>query len=126
LLRTANGIFNKLSVNETAIAHNLSIYAPFAATERVLMALVKAGADRQEMHERIRSLAMKAWDVVSRGGENPLVDELCQDAEVSEYLPEQEVRRLLSAGSHVGDAAERARALAKAIWETVRHQEQST
>ena len=121
LLRTANSLFSKLRVDEAAIARNLAIYAPFAATERVLMALVKAGADRQEMHERIRSHAMKAWELLSRGGENPLADNLCRDAEVSEYLPEQEIRLLLSARSYLGDAPERARGLAKAIREIVEH-----
>ena len=115
LLRTANGILSKLHVDETAIARNMSIYGPFAATERVLMALVKAGADRQEMHERVRVNAMKAWETLRPGGENPLVSLLCQDAEISEYLPEEEIRRLMDARSHIGDAPQRAREMAKAI-----------
>ena len=39
LLRTANSIFSNLQVDEIAMARNLAIYGPFAATERVLMAL---------------------------------------------------------------------------------------
>ncbi len=113
LLRTANSILSKLRVDETAIARNMSIYGPFAATERVLMALVKSGADRQEMHERIRMNAMQAWEAVRRGEENPLVSMMCQDAELTEYLPEQEIRSLMDARSHVGDAPRRARRLAK-------------
>jgi len=123
LLRTANSIFSKLRVDEAAIARNLALYGPFAATERVLMALVKAGADRQEMHARIRSHALKAWETLSRGGENPLADDLCRDAELTEYLEEQEIRLLMVARSHVGDAPERARALAKAIQEIVKYKE---
>ncbi len=121
LLRTANSIFSKLNVDEAAIARNLAVYGPFAATERVLMALVKSGADRQEMHARIRSQALKAWDAIGRGSENPLADDLCRDAELTEYLSEQEIRLLMAARSHVGDAPERARALAKAIQEIVKH-----
>ncbi len=120
LLRTANGILAKLRVDEAAIARNMSIYRPFAATERVLMALVKAGADRQAMHERVRDNAMKAWEALRRGEENPLVELLCQDAEISEYLSEEEVRRLMDARSHVGDAAERARKMAKTISEKIK------
>lgn len=115
LLRTANVILSKLSVDETAIARNMSIYGPFAATERVLMALVKSGADRQEMHERIRTNAMQAWDAIKRGEENPLVSLMCQDGEFTEYLPEQEIRVLMDARSHVGDAPRRARQLAKRL-----------
>ena len=115
LLRTANGILSKLSVDETAIARNMSIYGPFAATERVLMALVKSGADRQEMHERIRTNAMQAWDAIRRGEENPLVSLMCRDGEFTEYLPEQEIRALMDARSHVGDAPRRARQLATSL-----------
>jgi adenylosuccinate lyase len=121
LLRTANSIFSKLCVDEVAIARNLAIYGPFAATERVLMALVKAGADRQEMHERIRSHALKAWKTLSLGGENPLVNDLCRDAELAEYLSEQEIRLLIAAQSHIGDAPERAKALVKVIQEIIKH-----
>ena len=99
---------SKLHVDEFAIARNMAIYGPFAATERVLMALVKSGADRQAMHECIRRNAMQAWEVVRRGEENPLVSLMCQDGELTEYLPEQEIRVLMDARSHVGDAPERA------------------
>jgi adenylosuccinate lyase len=119
LLRTANSIFSKLRVAEAAIARNLATYGSFAATERVLMALVKAGADRQEMHARIRSHALKAWQTLNRSGENPLADDLCHDAKINEYLEEPELRQLMMAQSHIGDAPKRARALAKAIQEVI-------
>ncbi|MBM3153030.1 MAG: adenylosuccinate lyase, partial [Chloroflexi bacterium] len=80
MLRTTRLILGGLQVDEAAIARNLETYGPFAATERLLMALVKAGAHRQEMHERIRGHAMQAWDAVRAGGENPLAALLCQDA----------------------------------------------
>jgi adenylosuccinate lyase len=120
LIRTANSILGKLKVDENAIARTLALYGPFAATERVLMALVKAGADRQEMHERLRFHAINAWKTISRERENPLTEDLCKDAELSEYLTEQEIRLLMSAHSHVGNAPERARALVKVIQEIVK------
>jgi adenylosuccinate lyase len=120
LLRTANGILSKLHVDETAIARNMSFYGPFAATERVLMALVKSGADRQAMHERIRTNAMQAWEVVRRGEENPLVSLMCQDVKLTEYLPEQEIRALMNSRLHVGDAAERALQMTRRIQGEVR------
>jgi adenylosuccinate lyase len=119
ILRTANGILSRLRVDETAIARNMSIYGPFAATERVLMALVKAGADRQAMHERVRIHAMKAWETLRQGEVNPLVSLLCQDAELTEYLTEEEIHRLMDARSHVGDAPARARALVKTIGDMI-------
>ena len=120
LLRTANSILSNLGVDEFAINHNISTYGPFAATERVLMALVKAGADRQIMHEHIRSHAMRAWKTIDRGGENTLTDDLCRDPELTEYLSEQGIRNLMTACSYVGDAPQRARRLAKTIGESVK------
>jgi len=119
LLRTARSILSELYVDEFAIARNLSIYGPFAATERVLMALVKSGADRQVMHERIRMNTMNAWEVVRRGEVNPLITLMCQDGELTEYLPEQEMRGLMEAGGNVGNAAERALQMARRIQEEV-------
>jgi adenylosuccinate lyase len=115
LLRTASSILSKLRVDETAIARNMAIYGPFAATERVLMALVKSGADRQSMHECIRKNAMQAWEVVRRGEENTLVSLMCQDGVLTEYLSEQEICVLMDARSHVGNAAEKALQLARRI-----------
>ncbi|KAF0108335.1 MAG: adenylosuccinate lyase [Anaerolineaceae bacterium] len=119
LLRTANSLLKGLRVDEAAMSRNLTVYGPFAATERVLMALVKAGADRQEMHERLRGHAMKAWEAIRTGGENPLASLLCQDAILTEYLSEEDIRRLMDARSHVGDAPQRAREMAKLINETL-------
>jgi adenylosuccinate lyase len=119
LLRTANSIIGKLRIDEAAIARNLARYAPFAATERVLMALVKKGADRQAMHERIRLHAMQAWEALRAGGENPLTDSLCQDGELSEYLSEAEIRALMDVRAHTGNAPARARALAEQINQTL-------
>jgi adenylosuccinate lyase len=115
LLRTAGSILSRLRVDETAIDRNMAVYGPFAATERVLMALVKSGADRQAMHERIRMHAMQAWEAARQGEENPLTALLCQDAELTEYLSEHEIRTLMNARMHVGDAPARARRMAENI-----------
>ena len=117
LLRTAHGLLKGLRVDEAAIVRNLAIYGPFAATERVLMALVKAGADRQEMHERIRGHTMQAWETLRQGKENPLAEALCKDPLMTDLLPEAEICRLMDARSHVGDAPARARRMAKTILE---------
>jgi len=54
LIQTSAKILDGLQVDQAAIERNLRTYGPFAATERVLMALGKAGADRQAMHDRLR------------------------------------------------------------------------
>jgi len=119
LLITSLLITKDLRVNDSAIRRNRAIYAPFAAIEKVLMALCKAGADRQEMHERIRKHAMNAWAKVELGEPNPLIDLIIHDETMIAYLPENELRTLTNASAQVGDAPERAMALAKQIRSTI-------
>ena len=97
---------------------NLEKYGPFAGTERVLMALVKKGADRQEMHERIRKISLKAWEIVQAGKENPLPELLSEDLEIAELLPPGRIRELLNVRQYLGDAPRRARDLARMIEES--------
>ena len=113
LLRRAGRILGGLRVNEEAMARNMSLYGAFAATERVLMELARAGADRQAMHELIRGHSMSAWQAVQSGVENPLCELLARDATVLSYLPAERVRELMDANEYVGDAPERTRALAQ-------------
>ncbi|MFZ5919767.1 MAG: adenylosuccinate lyase [Chloroflexota bacterium] len=115
MLKTMQSILDGLRVNEAAIQRNLDVYGPFAATERVLMAAVKTGADRQVLHEAIREQAMKAWEVVQRGGANPLVGQIIQDEGIRSYLSEDEIRGLMDYSGHVGDAPERARQMTAQI-----------
>jgi adenylosuccinate lyase len=117
LLRRVHPIVRGLVVREGATARNLAVYGPFAATERLLMELVKAGADRQAMHERIRQHSLAAWDAIERGEPNPLLDRLTADRVILGFLPAERVRALLDAHDYVGDAPQRARELAVMIRE---------
>ena len=119
LLSTAQTLTRGLVIDEAGVARNLATYAPFAATERLLMALVKLGAHRQEMHEVIREHSMDAWAEVRAGRANPLVDALCADARITRYLDPQTARPLLDARDYIGDAPRRARWTASKINATV-------
>jgi adenylosuccinate lyase len=112
LLITTQKLITGLVINEAAVARNFAIYGPFAATERLLMAAVKAGADRQEMHEVIREQALHAWAEIGAGRANPLVDALCADSRVTHYIDAVAVRSLLNAQGYVGHAPQRARLMA--------------
>jgi len=107
MLIAARRIITGLVVHRENIEHNLSTYGVFAATETLLMELVKAGADRQEMHERIRQHTMAAWEAIQRGEENPLIERLSSDDALVAFLPAERVRELLEAVSFVGDAPAR-------------------
>ena len=94
---------------------NLSMFGPFAASERVLMALGKAGADRQAMHERLRQHALAAWESVQAGGPNPLLERFSADPEILRYLDVAQLRGLMDVSSYLGDAPRRARSLASEL-----------
>jgi len=83
------------------------------------MALVQAGAGRQEMHERIRQCSMAAWEAIQRGEDNPLVELLDADEEISSYFAPHEIRAIIGRGAGVGDAPERSRELVRVIRQAI-------
>jgi adenylosuccinate lyase len=119
LLISSHWIIEGLQVNETAIQKNFDIYAPFAATEPVLMALTKEGADRQEMHERIRQHAQKAWTSVQNDLPNPLHEHIIKDKVFLSFLSKDELENLMETKDYIGDAPQRARDLADKIIESL-------
>ena len=114
LMRLAR-VVDGLRIEREAIRRMLATYGPFAATEPLLMALVVAGASRQEMHERVRQCSMAAWEAIQRGEPNPLVELLAADAEIGRYLSPNRIRDIIAEGAGVGDAPERSRGLAERI-----------
>jgi len=107
MLIAATRVVTGLVVHRENIERNLSTYGVFAATETLLMELVKAGADRQEMHERIRQHTMVAWEAIQRGEENPLIEKLRNDDALVAFLPAERIGGLLDAVNFVGDAPAR-------------------
>jgi adenylosuccinate lyase len=112
IVRVATRIVKDLRVNEAQIERNMKKYGVFAATERLLMALVKAGANRQEMHEIIREHSLAAWARINEGEPNPLIDLLCNDPRITSFFSRQTAIQLLHADVYVGDAPQRARRIA--------------
>lgn len=119
MLITTRRILKGLRFDEAAIQRNLYRFAPFAATERVLMALVKRGADRQAMHERLRGLSLAAWQAVQNGQENPLLAFLCEDEQIGAILGSDQVRQLMNVEAYLGIAGQQARRLAEQIREEI-------
>lgn len=115
MLAAMHKVLKGLRVNETAIRQNLDSYGPFAATERVLMAAVRAGASRQEMHEVIRGHSMRAWEALRNGAPNPLAKNLSEEGEILKYLDSEKIRELMDYLQHVGNAPQKAREMAEEI-----------
>lgn len=120
VLHTSIKLIKGLNFHTSAITRNLSSYGPFAATEKVLMALGKAGADRQEMHERIREHSLVAWEAVQEGKENPLINLISHDTQILHFLDQETIISLLDGSNYVGDAPKRAMRIATLIKEAIK------
>lgn len=73
-------ISENLVVYEKVIKKHIDAELPFMATENIMMECVKAGGNRQELHERIRVLSMEASrNVKAEGKENNLIDLIRSD-----------------------------------------------
>ena len=114
-IKRADRILSGLRVDERASDRLLAVYGTFAATERVLMELVKRGGSRQDLHELIREHSLAAWAELREGRENPLVQSLSTDPQVLSMATAAEVVVWLDASDYTGDAAERTLALVAAV-----------
>ena len=73
-------VVDGLVVNDKVITKHLLSELPFMATENIIMDCVNAGGDRQELHEEIRQLSMKAGAHVKKEGlENNLLELISED-----------------------------------------------
>jgi adenylosuccinate lyase len=115
VLSRSTRILEGLRVWPGPTGRNLRDYGVFAATERVLMQAVKAGGDRQELHEVIRSHSLTAWQALQEGQPNPLAALLAADERITRWVDAAGLPALMDASDHVGDAPVRARQLAAQI-----------
>ena len=80
ILNVYMNVADNLVVYEKVIEKHIRAELPFMATENIMMECVKAGGNRQDLHERIRVLSMEAGrNVKVEGGENNLIDLIKQD-----------------------------------------------
>ena len=80
VLRIVLNVARRVVVYEGSIAARVAAELPFMATENILMAAVKAGGDRQELHERIRGHALAAGERVKVHGQaNDLIERIKAD-----------------------------------------------
>ena len=91
-----------LVVHPAVIEKHLAEELPFMATENILMAAVKAGGDRQDLHERIRQHSLAAADEMKAGRANDLVNRLAKD----DAFADVDVQGELDSSSFVGRAPE--------------------
>ncbi len=94
-----------LVVYPKVIEKHLRSELPFMATENIMMDAVKAGGDRQELHERIRTLSMEAGrHVKEEGKENDLLELIAQDPAFHVSL--EELSAAMDPARYTGRSAE--------------------
>lgn len=105
VLETLLDVVQGLVVYPAVIERRLREELPFMITEDVLMAMVRAGGDRQELHERIRVHSQAASaEVKQHGRPNDLVDRLRSDPQFAGVAPKLD--EMLDPRRYVGRAPE--------------------
>ena len=75
ILNIYMNVSENLVVYDKVIAKHIAAELPFMATENIIMECVKAGGDRQDLHEEIRVMSMQAGkNVKENGGDNNLIE----------------------------------------------------
>ena len=98
-------VVDGLVVYPKVIEKHLMAELPFMATENIMMDAVKAGGDRQELHERIRELSMEAGrNVKVNGGENNLLELIAADPAFGLSL--EDLKKTMEPSRYVGRAPE--------------------
>jgi len=98
-------VVDGLVVYPKVIEKRLMSELPFMATENIMMDAVKAGGDRQELHERIRTLSMEAGkNVKVEGKDNNLLELIAADPAFNLTL--EELEKTMNPSKYVGRAPE--------------------
>ena len=98
-------VVDGLVVYPKVIEKHMMAELPFMATENIMMDAVKAGGDRQELHERIRELSMEAGRTVKvEGKDNDLLERIAADPAFN--LTIEELRKSMEPSRYVGRAKE--------------------
>ncbi|MBD3244221.1 MAG: adenylosuccinate lyase [Chitinivibrionales bacterium] len=102
-LIVARSISDGLVVYPRMIERHIAQELPFMATENILMAAVKQGGDRQELHERIRQHAVDAARRVKvEGGDNDLLERIAGDQAFG--MSREQIDAVLDVRAFVGRA----------------------
>ncbi|KAK7865479.1 hypothetical protein R5R35_002350 [Gryllus longicercus] len=105
VLLTLQNICEGIVVYPKVIERHISQELPFMCAENIIMAMVKAGGDRQECHERIRVLSHEAGaEVKQKGLDNDLVERIRKSSYFAPILPL--LNDLLDAKTFIGRAPE--------------------
>ena len=108
-------VVDGLVVYPKVIEKHLMAELPFMATENIMMDAVKAGGDRQELHEKIRTLSMEAGrNVKEKGQENNLLELIAADPAFGLSL--EDLKKSMDPSRYVGRAPRQVDEFLAAFW----------
>ena len=103
ILDLCMNVTDGLKVYPKVIEKRLMSELPFMATENIMMDAVKAGGDRQELHEKIRTLSMEAGRRVKEDGlDNNLLDLIAEDPAF--HMSREELDKTMDPAKYIGCA----------------------
>ena len=104
ILDLCMNVTNGLKVYPKVIEKRLMSELPFMATENIMMDAVKAGGDRQELHEKIRVLSMEAGRrVKEEGKDNELASLIAEEPAFG--ISEEQIKEILKPELYTGRAS---------------------
>ncbi len=101
ILRQMTGIVKGLTFDSDNIERNLEMTLGLILTERVMIELVSKGVGRQEGHELMRRLALKAW-----AEKRPLRQVMEEDEEATRLVSPAEMDEWLNPHTYIGTSVE--------------------
>ncbi len=111
-------VVDGLLVYPKVIEKRLMSELPFMATENIMMDAVKAGGDRQELHEKIRTLSMEAGkNVKEEGRDNNLLELIAADPAFNMTL--EDLQRTMDPSKYVGRSREQTEMFLKDVMEPI-------
>ncbi|MEG0805421.1 MAG: adenylosuccinate lyase [Lachnospiraceae bacterium] len=118
-------VVDGLVVYDKVITKRLMSELPFMATENIMMDAVKKGGDRQELHEKIRTLSMEAGkNVKERGLENNLLKLIAEDPEF--HLTIEELEQTMDPSKYTGCAVSQVEVFLREVVQPVLEENQTS
>lgn len=120
ILSVASMIIKDMKVNNNNIEKNLNLYGPFSVLEVILLTSTKKGANRQEMHEILRSYSVKVYEEMKASGINNLAKYIKTDKTIQKYLSGSEISEAADYKKHIGFAITKSQETARRLREALK------
>ena len=112
-------VVDGLVVNDKVIEKHLMEELPFMATENIMMDAVKAGGNRQQLHEEIRKISMEAGAAIKQRGEKNNLLELIAGLDVFNVTLD-ELQEYMVPSNYIGRSVEQVESFLKNTIEPIR------